>query len=217
MNSKLSSLQTGLPKTIHDPKGDWISGIWKSPVDGPVHASFTGLSGDGQGDLSAHGGPDKAIYAYPEDHYDYWRAELGLPDLPYGGFGENFTLSQLSENAVCIGDVFRVGDEVVVQVSEPRGPCWKLARRLGIKDIVAQVIKSGYTGWYFRVLQEGQVSAGMQLTLLDHPYPEWTITRANQCMRTAGEPVDNLKRLVECPALAESWRKGLLHRLSEKS
>jgi len=216
MQPKLISLQVGLPQKIFDPSGEWISGIWKYPQDEPVFASRTGLAGDGQGDLVAHGGPDKAVYAYPEAHYASWRAELAQPDLPYGGFGENFTVSQWTESDLCIGDVIRVGSELVVQVSQPRGPCWKLARRLEVKDIVARVIQKGYTGWYARVLQEGHVAKGMDLILLDRLYPALPVSLAAHCMWDAQAAKQDVQRLVECPALAESWRKGLLKRLQSK-
>jgi MOSC domain-containing protein YiiM len=138
------------------------------------------------------------------------------PPMPYGGFGENFTVSSLTEDTVCIGDVFRVGNTVIVQVSEPRGPCWKLARRLDVKDIVVRVNQTGFSGWYFRVLQEGAVSAGMDLILIERSYPEWTVTSANQARWDALDIVD-VRRLAECPALAESWRKGLRKRLESRS
>lgn len=217
MYSKLISLQVGLPKTIPGPQGEWTSGIWKEPVDGPVYASRLGLVGDGQGDLSVHGGPDKAIYVYPEMHYSFWRQELNQPDLPYGGFGENFTVSELNEDTVCVGDIFKVGDSVIVQVSEPRGPCWKLARRLNTKDIIARVNQSGFTGWYLRVLHEGEAAPGMDLTLLEHPYPEWTIAQVNQAIWYTLHNVEEVHRLIECPALAESCRKGLIKRLENQS
>jgi MOSC domain-containing protein YiiM len=212
----LTSLQTGLPKTIPDPAGDWVSGIWKDPISSPVFASFGGLAGDGQGDLVAHGGPDKAVYAYPETHYAFWKAELGLPGLPYGGFGENFTVSTWVEDTVCIGDIVKVGDQLVVQVSQPRGPCWKLARRLEVKDIAARVVHTGYTGWYYRVLSEGNAAAGMELTLVERPYPDLTVTLANRAMWDASSSREDTQRLIQCPSLAESWRAGLQKKLKSK-
>jgi MOSC domain-containing protein YiiM len=216
MNAKLISLQVGLPKTVAHPQGEWTSGIWKESPAGSVYASYTGLAGDGQADLSVHGGPDKAIYAYPETYYTYWRQDLNQPNLTYGSFGENFTVSSLTEDTVCIGDTFRVGDTVIVQVSEPRGPCWKLSRRLEVKDIVARVNHTGFSGWYLRVLQQGAVSAGMDLILLERPYPEWTVTSVNQA-RWDTLDVEDVRRLAECPALAESWRRGLQKRLEIRS
>jgi MOSC domain-containing protein YiiM len=215
MKSKLLSLQVGVPKKYPAPQGEWVSGIWKHPVEGAVYASRTGLSGDGQGDLSVHGGLDKAIYVYPESHYSYWRQDLSQPDLPYGAFGENFTVTGFTEGTVCIGDVFRVGETVTVEVSEPRGPCWKLARRLDVKDIVVRVNETGYSGWYFRVLQEGEVAAGMDIILLERPYPQWTVTSANQALHDTAGHAAEARGLIACPALAESWRKGLRYQLKE--
>ncbi|MEN4098543.1 MAG: MOSC domain-containing protein [Anaerolineaceae bacterium] len=211
--AKLVSLQIGLPQTIGDPSGEWFSGIWKYPVTGAVYAAHTGLVGDGQADPVNHGGADKAVYAYPQAHYPAWQAELDLPGLPYGGFGENFTVSELNEDQVCIGDIFRVGSQVSVQVSQPRGPCWKLARRLGVKDIAARVVKSGYSGWYLRVLSEGYAASGMEMTLLERPYPALTVSSAHRAMWGEHTSAEHLQRLVACPALADSWRKGLLKRL----
>jgi MOSC domain-containing protein YiiM len=216
MQSNIISLQIGLPKTIEDPAGDWVSGIWKDAVDGPVFASKNGLAGDGQGDLTVHGGPDKAIYVYPGLHYKPWRNELDIENLTYGGFGENLTISDWNEDTVCIGDVLQIGDQVVVQVSQPRGPCWKLSRRLEVKDMVALVVKTGRTGWYLRVLQEGNLAAGMQITLSERPYPQWTVTAANQAMWHTKDQRENIEQLVKCPALAESWRKGLQYRLGKR-
>jgi MOSC domain-containing protein YiiM len=215
MQSNIISLQVGLPKTIKDPAGDWVSGIWKDAVDGPVSASKNGLAGDGQGDLAVHGGPDKAIYVYPVLHYEPWRNELGLAELTYGGFGENLTISDWNEDMVCIGDVLQIGDQVVVQVSQPRGPCWKLSRRLEVKDMVALVVKTGRTGWYLRVLQAGDLAAGMPIKMIERPYPQLTITAANQAMWHTKDQQENIEQLVECPALAESWRKGLQYRLGK--
>jgi MOSC domain-containing protein YiiM len=217
MVSNIISIQVGLPKTIPDPAGDWVSGIWKDAVNGPVYASKNGLTGDGQGDLAVHGGPDKAIYVYPGLHYDPWRNELGLKDLVYGGFGENLTVSDLNEDTVCIGDMLQIGDQVVVQVSQPRGPCWKLSRRLAVKEIVALVVETGRTGWYLRVLQEGELASGMQITLIERPYPQLTITASNQAMWHTKALQENIEQLVECPALAESWRKGLEYRLGKRT
>jgi MOSC domain-containing protein YiiM len=217
MDSKLLSLQVGLPKKYTAPQGEWVSGIWKHPVEGAVYASRTGLTGDGQGDLSVHGGPDKAIYVYPESHYSYWYQDLSQPDLPYGAFGENFTMTGYTEGTVCIGDVFRVGTTVTVEVSEPRGPCWKLAKRLNVKDIVVRVNATGFTGWYFRVLEEGDVAAEMDITLLERPYPQWTVTIANQAIHYTMEYFEEAHGLIACPALAESWRKALRYQLENQS
>lgn len=148
---KIESLQVGLPKYIGEAGAanpmdrEWQSGIFKEPTSSIVACSVTGLAGDGQADLVNHGGPDKAINVYPVEHLPYWEKALGLSLSP-GSFGENFTTSGMTEETTCIGDVYKVG-EIVVQISQPRQPCWKLARRWRIKDLPLQVhgvVFSGY-------------------------------------------------------------------------
>ncbi|MGH2369464.1 MAG: MOSC domain-containing protein, partial [Chloroflexota bacterium] len=162
---RLLSIQVGQPQTLgaegaRNPMDRrWTSGIFKQPVAGPVRLGWTNLELDAQADLSVHGGPDKAVCVYAADHYAYWRTNLRRADLPYGAFGENFTVAGMDETEVCIGDVFAVG-QAQVQVSQPRQPCWKLARRWRVRDLAARVERMGYTGWYFRVLAEGIVAAG---------------------------------------------------------
>ena len=159
------SIQVGLPQILGSPLADdpaertWRSAILKLPVPGSVLVGRTNLEGDGQADLRLHGGEDKAVYAYPAEHYPLWQAELDLAELPYGGFGENLTVSGLLEFEVCIGDVYQAG-EVQLQVTQPRGPCWKLARRWGIPDLAVRFTQTGRTGFYLRVLQEGLLAAG---------------------------------------------------------
>ena len=132
MPPSLLSVQVGMPTVLGvvgstDPANrPWTTGFIKGPVAGPVWAGSLNLTGDGQADRTNHGGPDKAVCVYPADHYEFWRHDLGLPDIPLGAFGENFTVAGLGEADVCIGDVWAVGD-AVFQVSQPRQPCWKLA------------------------------------------------------------------------------------------
>jgi MOSC domain-containing protein YiiM len=213
----LVSIQVGMPRALgSDAAVDqfdkaWTTSIFKAAVDGAIVVHATHLEGDGQADLANHGGRDKAICAYPADHYDHWRRQLGRHDFLHGAFGENFTIRRMDETEVCIGDVYRLG-EVRLQVSQPRQPCWKLARKWRIKDFADQVIKSGQTGWYFRVLQEGSVVRGAQLELVERPHPEWTIAAANHVMH--GRPIDlpASARLASVPALSESWQQKLRSR-----
>ena len=135
----------------------WTTGIFKTPVDGPVHLSSLGFTGDGQADLTVHGGPDKAVCVYSADHYPGWRHALGLDPFTFGAFGENLTIDGLDEQQVCIGDVWSVGD-ALVQVSQPRQPCWKLAMKWRRRTLTDEVVVSGRTGWYFRVQHEGLVA-----------------------------------------------------------
>ncbi len=216
---KLLSIQVGLPQTFGradapDPLDQaWTSGIFKEPVAGPVWLGITGLAGDGQANRDAHGGPDKAVNVYPQVHYAHWAAALDLTDLSGGSFGENFTTAGPLEAQVCIGDIFDVG-AARVQITQPRQPCWKLARRWRLRDLAATVQRSGRTGWYLRVLQEGWVAAGDALVLLDRPHPEWPVTTANAVMfeRTADHAA--AQALAACPALSTSWRDTLMQRIA---
>jgi MOSC domain-containing protein YiiM len=215
---RLLAIQVGLPQQLGQPEAEnpfdrpWTTGFYKQPVAGPVWLQARGLAGDGQADLENHGGPDKAVCAYAAEHYPGWRSSLGL-DLPTGAFGENFTIEALTEPAVCIGDVWRVGD-VAVQVSQPRQPCWKLARRWRIKDLAVQVVENGRTGWYFRVLEEGAVEAGAPLTLAARPRPDWTIERANQVMHHHKHDLEAAAALADVPELSGSWRSTLRGRVA---
>ena len=148
----------------------WTTGFFKLPVQGPIFVGATNLAGDGQADLKNHGGIDKAVLAYSADHYRSWREELGLSSFPYGAFGENLTLAALTEDSVCIGDRFAIGP-VKFEVSQPRQPCWKLARRWRLNELVGRVIATGRSGWYLRVLEEGYIEPEMRVTMLRAPQP----------------------------------------------
>jgi MOSC domain-containing protein YiiM len=194
---------------VHDKS--WTTGFFKTPVFGPVYVSTTNLDGDGQADLVNHGGVDKAVLAYSADHYPKWRNELQLPEMPYGAFGENFTIFGLNEELVCIGDGFRIGP-VKVQVSQPRQPCWKLARRWRMHELTGTVVRNGRTGWYFRVVEEGEVEAGTPVTLIDRPRPEWTVARANRILHHMKMDLAATLELSYVPELAESWVEELRER-----
>ena len=211
----LLSVQVGLPRRLGvegapDPMDrPWTTGFFKEPVAGPVWLGRTHLAGDGQADRKNHGGLDKAVLAYSAEHYPRWRIELGRPDLPYGAFGENFTITDLTEATVCIGDVYAIG-ETRVQVTQPRQPCWKIARRWRIKDLTARVRETGRTGWYLRVLREGYVAAGMPVTLLERPFPQWTVARATQIMQRRRADPRAALALAACPVLSAAWRTVLV-------
>ena len=218
----IRSIQVGLPKEIGiegaaDPMDQrWFSGFIKEPVVGPVHAGHTVLAGDGQADLAVHGGPDRPILAYAGEHYERWREELGLTELPPGGaFGENFTLAGgLDEHEVCIGDRYVIGNETIVEVSQPRQPCWKLARRWRNKELPNLVIKHRRGGWYFRVLQTGSVEAGMKIKLMERPTPAWPVARALDLIYHGKDDLDASRELAAHPALSADWREYLGKRLS---
>lgn len=186
----------------------WRTGFIKRPHLGLLTLGLTGLAGDEQGNLVHHGGVDKAVCVYPTEHYEYWRKILHLPELSHGAFGENFTTLGLTEQEVCIGDVFQVGS-ATVQISQPRQPCWKLARRWRIKDLAAQVERAGYTGWYLRVLTPGIVRVGEILFLQQRPHPEWPVSLANEIMHQSKPDLSATADLATCPALSESWQRSL--------
>jgi MOSC domain-containing protein YiiM len=211
--ARLLSIHVGLPRTLYSREAigpaehAWVSGIIKEQASGPVWLGQTNLAGDGQGSPKTHGGPEKAVCVYPEEHYPYWQRELDLPSLANGDFGENFTTAGQTEDQVCIGDVFRLG-EAIVQLSQPRPPCWRLARRWQIKDLALQVERTGRTGWYLRVLEQGYVEAGAAIQLLERPFPQWTVAVVNDLEHDRRVDLDQIRALSLCPLLSESWRVG---------
>ncbi len=208
--SQIVSITVGMPQTM-DLEKPWTSGFIKAPVAGPLWLSSTGLAGDGQADTEHHGGPHKAVCAYPAAHYAYWHRALERTNFPWGSFGENFTVAELTETDVCIGDVWALGD-ALVQVSQPRQPCWKLARRWQIKDLALQVQQTGYTGWYFRVLREAHVEPGMTMTLAERSEPNWTLAAANHVMHHDQHNRDAAAALAAVPTLSPSWKLTLTNR-----
>ena len=182
------------------------SAIAKQPVSAAVMVGKLGLSGDEQGDLRVHGGPDKAVHHYPRDHYAGWRADIGahpLLEAP-GAFGENLSSTGLTEGDVCLGDRFRLGT-ALVEVSQSRQPCWKLSDRFQRVDMARRVQDSGRTGWYYRVLEEGRLEVGDRLELTDRPYPQWPLSRIIEVLyqRTLEPAV--LAEILRLP-LVPSWR-----------
>jgi MOSC domain-containing protein YiiM len=184
------------------------SGFLKQPVSGPVMAGELGLAGDQQADLRVHGGPDKAVYCYPSEHYEKWRklAPSSTLLLVPGGFGENLTTQGLEEDHVCIGDVFRAGG-AVVQVTQPRQPCFKLALRFDDKQMVRAMVRSGLSGWYLRVLAPGPVEAGAPIRLIERPNPQWSIARFNGLTGRGGTPAE-IAELANLPGLARDVQSG---------
>jgi MOSC domain-containing protein YiiM len=214
---QIISIQVGRPQQrgsdqAPDPLDQpWVSAIFKAPAAEPVWLAAHNLAGDEQADLKNHGGADKAILFYAAAHYPQWIQTLGV-DLPYGAFGENLTVSELHEEVVCIGDRYQLGegaDAAVVQVSVPRGPCYKLARRWHIADLPDQVRANGHTGWYARVEKEGWLAAGMPITLLERPHPEWPVMHATRVWQQKKDNPEAAAALADCPALASHWREVL--------
>ena len=156
---RLISIQVGLPREVESDRKTVRTSIWKSQVAGTVRVGRLNLEGDAQSDLSMHGGPDKAVYAYPSEHYAFWRSELPDMELAWGAFGENLTIAGVLEPEVQIGDRFRIGT-AAFRVTQPRLPCFKLGIRFGRADMVKRFLHSGRTGWYFAVESEGEITAG---------------------------------------------------------
>jgi MOSC domain-containing protein YiiM len=205
---RVESIQIGQVQDLED----WVTATYKYTVPGPVHVHALGLTGDEVADRKNHGGPDKAILAYAAAHYPRWRHDLANPDWQPGGLGENLTISDLDETNVCVGDTWQVGATLTVQVSQPRQPCWKQSKRWGIKDLVVQILQTGRTGWYLRVLTEGPVSPGDPLTLLARPHPAWTIAQANHIMHVDKANVEAARQLAALPELSASWQRDLARR-----
>jgi MOSC domain-containing protein YiiM len=195
----------------------WTSGIFKSPVTGTVRVEHAPLPGDGQADPENHGGPDNIILAYDADHYPHWRTRLNLPDLSPGSFGENFSVTGISDDSACIGDIWHVGTTpdpatppLTLQITQPRQPCFKLARRLSRPDIVKLVHETSWGGWYLRVLNPGPAHAGMPITRVERPHPDWPVARAVQVMynrKIATAPASQLAAIAE---LSARWKDELI-------
>ena len=192
----------------------WRSGIYKTSAGGPVRITPTGIAGDEQADLKHHGGPDNVVLAYAASHYPVWVKDLGMLGLPYGSFGENFTIDgTFSDDTVCIGDTWRVGDEktgVLLQVTQPRQPCFKLARRLEQVHIVKMVRERGWGGWYSRVLREGTVEVGMPVALVERTHPQWTCVAAVHAMYGRNQDPGRAAALATLPELSTRWKDELL-------
>jgi MOSC domain-containing protein YiiM len=191
------------------------SGIDKHAVAGRVWLGREGFTGDAQGDRKHHGGPDKAAHHYPFEHYGHWREALGecyMLARP-GAFGENVSTVGLTEGEIAIGDTFRAGG-ALIQVSQGRQPCWRLNLRFGVDDMAFRVQKSGRTGWYYRVIEEGFVEAGQDLALIDRLSPEWTIERLWRALYVDTLNAAELLHMSELAHLPENWRRYAVRRLA---
>jgi MOSC domain-containing protein YiiM len=208
------SVNVGLPREVTYKGKRLTTGIFKEPVEGRTMLRRLNLDGDRQADLSVHGGPSKAVYAYPSEHYEYWREQLAGVDLPWGMFGENLTVEGLREDRVNIGDRFRIGSAHVM-VTEPRLPCHKLAAKFGRDDIIKRFLHSGRTGFYFAVLQEGEVGAGDQITVIGRDKHGVTVADITRLYVHDKDDVTTLRRAVQVEALPESWR-GYFQKRIEK-
>ena len=212
--TKLISVNVGLPRIVMNNGEPVTTGIFKEPVAGRVMLRALNLDGDGQADLSVHGGLSKAAYAYPSEHYQYWRQEFPEMKLPWGMFGENFTTTGLFESELNIGDKFQVGSAIVM-VTEPRLPCYKLGIKFGRTDIIKRFLASERTGFYFAVLREGEVGAGDQIELIERSQGSVSVNQIVQLYAREKHNSGLLRRAIATEALPESWKSYFQHRLEK--
>jgi MOSC domain-containing protein YiiM len=211
---KLISINLGLPREVFW-KGRKVStGIFKEPVEGAVKVRSMNLDGDGQADLTVHGGRDKAVYAYAAEHYDFWRKELPEMNLPFGMFGENLTAEGLIETEVNIGDRLRIGT-ALFEVTQPRMPCYKLGVKFGRDDIIKKFLQSERSGIYFAVLEEGEIKPGDSIEFVSRDANQVTVTDIARLYTSEKGNMDLLQRALKVESLAESWRDYFLERLEK--
>ena len=206
MRPALISVQVGIPGTVHRNGQQVETGIFKTSVPGRLHLHSLNLEGDRQADLSVHGGQDKAVYAYPSEHYPFWKKELPGVDLPWGAFGENFTTAGLLEDTVYLGDRFRIGTAEVV-VTQPRLPCFKLNLKFDRDDLIKRFLASRRSGFYLRVLQEGEVGAGDEIVIVHHDENHVSISDALRIYLHDSDSNELIERALRVEYLAASWRE----------
>ena len=211
---KIISVNVGLPRKVAWNGRTVTTGIYKEPLPGSVNVRTLNLEGDGQADLSVHGGRSKAVYVYPSEHYGFWRGELPDMALPWGMFGENLSTAGLLEEEVQIGDEFRIGT-TRVQVSAPRMPCYKLGIRFGRPDMVKRFLQSQRSGFYVAVAQEGRVQAGDAIEYVTRASHEVTVADVVRLYTTDRGNIDLLRRVVALEALGDSWRGYFQHQLEK--
>jgi MOSC domain-containing protein YiiM len=209
---KLVAISVGGPREVQWRERSVQTSIFKTPVSRRVHVTRGNVEGDKQSDLSVHGGPEKAVYAYPMEHYDFWRRELPDAELPWGAFGENFTTKGLFEDEVWIGDRYRVGTTELV-VTQPRMPCYKLAIRFGQPDLVKRFLQSRRSGFYLAVEREGDVGAGDVIERLARNDKRLTVADVVALYATDSANQTLLESASEHPSLPTAWREYFRKRL----
>ncbi|HJP92176.1 MAG TPA: MOSC domain-containing protein [Pyrinomonadaceae bacterium] len=202
---KIISLNVGLPRLVLRDGEPVSTGIFKEPVAGRVRLRTLNLDGDRQADLSVHGGPYKAVYLYPSEHYEFWKRELPDMDLPWGVFGENLTTTGLFETETHIGDQFRIGSAEVM-VTQPRMPCYKLGIRFGRTDIIKRFLVSERSGFYLSVLKEGEVGAGDEFELIEKNASGVRVVDVTRLYSSEKHNVELMRRAIATEALPDSWR-----------
>ena len=212
---KLLSINVSKPKPIQYGGKTVHTGIFKEPMSGTVMLREKNIEGDGQGDLRVHGGTYKAIYGYPFEHYAYWQQELRRNDLTYGQFGENLTVEGLLEDAVYIGDVFQIGETVRLQITQPRVPCFKLAYKMGLPDFPKEFLESRRVGFYFRVLEEGEITAGDTIARIKVASEPMSVTEIVNLRYFDRDNHEKIAQARKQPALSPSWKRDFTKILSK--
>jgi MOSC domain-containing protein YiiM len=209
---KIVSLNVGRPRLVMRNDEPVSTGIFKEPVTGRVMLRTLNLDGDRQADLTVHGGPQKAVYLYPSEHYAFWKQELPEMNLPWGMFGENFTAAGLLETETHIGDRFRIG-AAEVMVTQPRMPCYKLGIRFGRTDIIKRFLLSERSGFYFSVLKEGEVGVGDEIQLMQKNTSGVRVVEITRLYSSDKNNVDLLQRAIATEALPDNWREYFRKRI----
>jgi ferredoxin-NADP reductase/MOSC domain-containing protein YiiM len=213
--ARLLSVNVGLPRDVTWQGRTVHTGIWKAPVQGRRMVRRLNINGDGQGDLDGHGGERRAVFVYQMDSYRYWQSQLGRNDFAYGQFGENFTVDGLSDAEVCIGDRYRIGG-ALFEVTQPRVTCYRLGIRLNEPEMAALVVKHGRPGFYFRVLEEGEVAAGDEITQVTSGPERMSVSEISALLYMPGHPQDRLERALRIPTLSVGWHRSLEALLAQK-
>jgi MOSC domain-containing protein YiiM len=213
---KVLSLNVARPRLTVYQGATINTGVFKKPVSGRVALRTLNLDGDRQADLTVHGGPYKAVYAYPSEHYEYWQRQLPGMDLPWGMFGENFTTEGLAEDELHVGDRFRIGSSTVM-VRQPRMPCYKLQAKFQRDDMIERFLHSGRSGFYFSVEQEGEVGVGDSFELVSQNRDGITIAEMNRLFVREKYNQDLLQKAITTAPLPETWREYFLPRLKGRT
>ncbi len=211
---KLLSVNVSLPKEVPHGRKTVSTGIFKEPVGGRIMLRTTNLDGDGQADLENHGGIDRAAYAYSIENYYHWQRELGRDEFTFGQFGENFTVEGMMEDDVHIGDVFRLGD-ALVEVSQPRPPCFKLGIKMGMAGFPKLFLASGRVGFYLRVLEEGEVGAGAAIDRVRTDPERMTVREICRLLYFDPENLEGARKALRIRALSPGWRQSFEERLAK--
>src|SRR3954454_1095223 len=205
---RLISVNVGVPRDLTWRGSTVHTAIWKKPVPGRVIVRRLNINGDGQGDLGGHGGEQRAVMVYQLGAYRYWEGQFGRTDFTYGQFGENFTVQGLADDEVCIGDRYRIGS-ALFEVTQPRVTCYRLGIRMDQPQMASLVVSHHRPGFYFRVLQEGEVGAGDEIFKISEGPEHVTVAEVDALLYLPGHQREQLERALRIPALSQGWKRSL--------